>query len=115
MINDSNIVIPSKKTIIIKCMRFLSKYLQKLPAIYISLLLLFVIVLIFVIINKSFLSVYNLKTIGNLTAILLTVGLGQGFVILTGGIDLSVGGIISLISVVYLLNLEIFGYGANSS
>jgi ribose transport system permease protein len=92
--------------------RLISEYVRKLPAIYIALLLLFIIVVVFVMINRSFLSIYNLKTIGNLTAILLTVGLGQSFVIITGGIDLSVGGIISLISVVYLLSLEFFGFFA---
>jgi ribose/xylose/arabinose/galactoside ABC-type transport system permease subunit len=69
-----------------------------------------VFVILFVIGNRSFLSIYNLKIIGNVTAILLTVGLGQALVIMTGGIDLSVGGIISLTSVVYLLGLETFGY-----
>lgn len=83
---------------------------QKLPAIYISLALLFVIVILFVIGNRSFISAYNLKIIGNVAAILLTVGLGQAFVIMTGGIDLSVGGIISLVSIVYLMGLESFGY-----
>ncbi|MBN1834283.1 MAG: ABC transporter permease [Spirochaetales bacterium] len=84
--------------------------LRRIPAIYISLALLLIFVLLFVIGSKTFLSVYNLKIIGNVTAILLTVGLGQAFVIMTGGIDLSVGGIISLTSVVYLLGLETFGY-----
>lgn len=50
-----------------------------------------------------------MKAIGNATAILLAVGLGQALVILTGGIDLSVGGIISLISVIYILSLSKFG------
>jgi ribose transport system permease protein len=85
-------------------------FLRKIPAIYISLALLFAFVILFVAGNRSFLSIYNLKIIGNVAAILLTVGLGQAFVIMTGGIDLSVGGIISLTSVVYLLGLETFGY-----
>jgi len=85
-------------------------FFRKVPAVYISLILLFVFVVLFVIGNKSFLSVYNLKNIGNVAAILLTVGLGQAFVIMTGGIDLSVGGLISCVSVVYLLGLNIFGY-----
>jgi len=95
---------------IVKGGRGIAGFLRKLPAIYVSLLLLSIIVIVFVGVNRSFLSVYNLKTIGNLAAILLTVGLGQSFVIMTGGIDLSVGGIISLISVVYLLGLEMFGF-----
>ena len=85
-------------------------FLRGLPVIYLSLILLFLISLFFAIGNKSFLSPYNLKTIGNMTAILLTIGLGQLFVLLTGGIDLSVGGIISLTSIVYILSLKHFGY-----
>jgi ribose transport system permease protein len=90
-------------------MKDLREYLRKLPAIYISLFVLLVLVIILFIGNPNFLSVYNLKTIGNATAILLAVGLGQSLVILTGGIDLSVGGIISLISVIYILSLTKFG------
>jgi len=67
------------------------------------------LVLILFIGNPSFLSIYNLKTIANATAILLAVGLGQSLVILTGGVDLSVGGIISLISVIHILSLVKFG------
>lgn len=85
------------------------EYVQGLPAIYISLLVLFILVIVFFIGNPNFLSVYNMKAIGNATAILLAVGLGQALVILTGGIDLSVGGIISLISVIYILSLSKFG------
>lgn len=102
----------SKGMIIVKTRRGLGERIRKVPVVFVSLFMLFVIVVIFVGINRSFLSAYNLKTIGNLTAILLTAGLGQGLVILTGGIDLSVGGIISLISVVYLLGLEVFGYAS---
>ena len=82
---------------------------RKLPAIYISLVVLFMLVLILFVGNPNFLSIYNLKTIANATAILLAVGLGQALVILTGGVDLSVGGIISLISVIYILSLTKFG------
>ena len=88
----------------------ITEFFRGLPVIYLSLLLLFFIVLFFAVGNKSFLSPYNLKTIGNMTAILLTIGLGQLFVLLTGGIDLSVGGIVSLISIVYILSLSQFGF-----
>ncbi|MBD3308843.1 ABC transporter permease [candidate division KSB3 bacterium] len=87
----------------------LKEHLQDLPSIYISLFVLFILVLILYIGNPSFLSVYNLKTVANSTTVLLGVGLGQAFVILTGGIDLSVGGVMSLISVVYILGLAKFG------
>ena len=109
---DGDVTIKLKEPPIVRGVKLIKVKLGRLPVIYISILLLFIIVMIFFTVNRSFLSIYNLKTIGNLTAILLTVGLGQGFVILTGGIDLSVGGIISLISVVYLLGLETFGYFA---
>jgi ribose transport system permease protein len=85
------------------------EFVQNVPSIYISLLLLVVLVLVLYIGNPSFLSVYNLKTIASAAVILLAVGLGQTNVILTGGVDLSVGGIMSLISVIYILSLTRFG------
>lgn len=83
--------------------------LSGLPAIYISLSLLFALVIVFFIGSKNFLSFYNIKVILNSSIILLAVGLGQCFVILSGGIDLSVGGIMSLVSIVYIIGLEKFG------
>ena len=77
--------------------------------IYISLGLFVAILAFFTILNPSFLSAYNAVTILNAAIILLAVGLGQSFVILTGGIDLSVGSIMSLVSVVYMLTLEPLG------
>ena len=77
--------------------------------IYISLGLFMVIIAFFTIVNPSFLSAYNAVTILNAAIILLAVGLGQAFVILTGGIDLSVGSIMSLVSIVFMLTLEPFG------
>ena len=53
--------------------------------------------------NPNFLSVYNLNTIISFGAILLVAAIGQMFAILIGGIDLSVGGIISLVSVMFVL------------
>lgn len=83
--------------------------LSGLPAIYISLFLLLALVIVFLIGSKNFLSLYNIKVILNSSIILLAVGLGQCFVILSGGIDLSVGGIMSLVSIVYIIGLEKFG------
>lgn len=83
--------------------------LSGLPAIYISLFLLLALVIVFFIGSKNFLSLYNIKVILNSSIILLAVGLGQCFVILSGGIDLSVGGIMSLVSIVYIIGLEKFG------
>ena len=83
--------------------------LNGLPAIYISLFLLLALVIVFFIGSKNFLSLYNIKVILNSSIILLAVGLGQCLVILSGGIDLSVGGIMSLVSIVYIIGLEKFG------
>jgi ribose transport system permease protein len=78
----------------------------------ISLALLVGLVVVFTLGNPSFLSAYNVSTILNAVAILLAVGLGQVCVILTGGIDLSVGSIMSLVSVVLMMTVGRMGYGA---
>jgi ribose/xylose/arabinose/galactoside ABC-type transport system permease subunit len=70
------------------------------------------LVAIFTIGNSSFLSPYNITTILNAVVILLAVGLGQACVILTGGIDLSVGSIMSLVSVVFMIALGRVGVAA---
>jgi ribose/xylose/arabinose/galactoside ABC-type transport system permease subunit len=59
--------------------------------------------------DSRFLSMYNAVTILNSVAILLAVGLGQVCVILTGGIDLSVGSIMSLVSVAFMMTLGSLG------
>jgi ribose/xylose/arabinose/galactoside ABC-type transport system permease subunit len=85
------------------------KYMTAIKPIYISLGMFAVLMAIFTLGNPSFLSLYNIRTIINSVAILLAVGLGQVCVILTGGIDLSVGSIMSLVSVVFMLTLEPLG------
>ncbi|RKP47804.1 ABC transporter permease [Pararobbsia silviterrae] len=62
--------------------------------------------------NDNFLSLYNLGTIVSFGAILLIAALGQMFPILIGGIDLSVGGTISLVSVMFTMLVPRIGYGA---
>jgi ribose transport system permease protein len=62
--------------------------------------------------NPSFLSRYNLQTIFDLTATLLVIALGQTFVIMLGSIDLSVGAIASLVSVVFAICIGKIGYWA---
>lgn len=62
--------------------------------------------------NPMFLSPYNIQTILNLTAILLLISLGQTFVIMLGGIDLSVGAVASLVSVIFATLLPSLGYWA---
>ena len=77
--------------------------------IWISVGLFIVLVTFFTIGDSSFLSSYNTQTILNAAAILLAVGLGQVCVIMTGGIDLSVGSIMSLGAVILMLLLKDFG------
>lgn len=90
----------------------LLKKITGLPAISYALGMLVVFIVIFSVGSSSFLNSYNILTIGNSAAILLAVAMGQVFAILTGGIDLSVGGIMSLVSVVLMKTLEPLGFWA---
>jgi ribose transport system permease protein len=82
----------------------------RIPPVYITVALLVVVGLAFYLGNRNFLSLYNLNTIVSFSAILLMVALGQMCAILIGGIDLSVGGLVSFISVVFILLIERLGY-----
>jgi len=86
------------------------EFLRDLPSIYISIFVMIVFLLAFYIADSSLLNPFNLKIIAYIAVGLLAVGLGQSSVILTGGIDLSVGGIISLLSVMVILMLPVFGH-----
>lgn len=55
---------------------------------------------------EGFLSLYNLKTVANQTVITGLAAIGATFVIVSGGIDLSVGSVIALSSVVAALVLR---------
>lgn len=81
----------------------------RIPAIYFSIGSLALLVVLFAMGNQNFLSPYNLNTIASYSAILLMVGLGQMNPILIGGIDLSVGGLMSFISVVFIISLKAIG------
>jgi ribose/xylose/arabinose/galactoside ABC-type transport system permease subunit len=59
-------------------------------------------VVLFTMGNRNFLSI----------SILLIVGLGQMSAILIGGIDLSVGGLMSFISVLFVISLKAVGFWA---
>ena len=83
---------------------------MRLPAIAYTILLLLVVGLLFRLGNENFLSIYNLNTIVGFAAVLLMVALGQMCAILIGGIDLSVGGLISFISVVFTVLVKPIGY-----
>jgi ribose transport system permease protein len=58
------------------------------------------IFIIFGILNPNFLTVGNLRDIAVAASINAIIGLGVTFVIITGGIDLSVGSIVSLVGIV---------------
>jgi ribose transport system permease protein len=82
----------------------------QIPPVYVTVALLVVVGMLFYLGNKNFLSLYNLNTIISFSAILLMVALGQMCTILIGGIDLSVGGLVSFISVVFILLIKPIGY-----
>ena len=84
----------------------------RIPAIFFAVTLLIVLVFLFTMGNRNFISAYNLNTIASYAAILLVVGLGQMNTILIGGIDLSVGGLMSFISVVFVVSLKTIGVWA---
>jgi ribose transport system permease protein len=84
----------------------------KIPPVYITVALLVIVGLAFYLGNPNFLTPYNLNTIISFSAILLMVALGQMCTILVGGIDLSVGGLVSFISVAFILLIKPIGYWA---
>jgi ribose transport system permease protein len=73
--------------------------LRRMPAIMGPLLILIGLCILITIITPRFLSPINLAGIARQTAILLTVAMGVSLVIMMGGIDLSVEGVMALSSV----------------
>lgn len=84
--------------------------LRGVSPLYISASVLLVISVGFGIANPALFSLYNIGTIFDSAVILLAVGLGESVVILTGGLDLSVGSTMSLVSVVVILFISQLGY-----
>lgn len=84
----------------------------RIPPIVISVLVMLLFFLVFFLIDHSLVAPLNINTIIYIAMSMLAVGLGQSFPVLTGGIDLSVGGIISLVSVISILFLPPLGYWA---
>src|SRR5438874_5041170 len=64
-----------------------------------SWLFLLVLIIFFTIFGQGFLNVYNFQTIGADMSLVLIMALGQTFVIISGGIDLSVGFVMGMASV----------------
>ncbi len=77
--------------------------------------LLFAIMLITSIFNQAFLSAYNIKNLMRWTGLFGLVSIGAGFVIMTGGIDLSVGSIIGLIGVIFANVLKVHRWSIPSA
>ncbi|WP_458116522.1 ABC transporter permease [Arthrobacter sp. D2-10] len=65
-----------------------------------------VFLLVYVIINPELLTRFQLQTAANLVVPLALVALGQLIVVLVGGIDISIGAIMSLCNVVFATQLE---------
>ena len=65
--------------------------------------------IVFGAINPNFWSVTNLANVSRQMSILALLALGQTFAILSGGIDLSVGSLLALVSVVCAQRMKEFG------
>ena len=76
---------------------------------YVSLLSIVILVIVFTIINKNFLSLYNIKNLLADMAPLLVMGCGVTMVLLIGSIDLSIGSICSCASVIFAVTLPTWG------
>src|SRR5438552_5331504 len=74
-----------------------------------SWLFLFVLIIFFSITGQGFLNVYNFQTIGADMALVLIMALGQTFVIISGGIDLSTGFVMGMASVTAALVMSNMG------
>ncbi len=66
------------------------------------LVLILVVGAVVAIINPRFLSPINIANTANLVGLFGIFSIGQGFVIITGGIELSVGSIIALLGVIFV-------------
>jgi ribose transport system permease protein len=86
--------------------------ISRIPSIAVSVIVMLVFLLVFYLIDHTLLVAMNIKTIIYIAMSMLAVGLGQSIPVITGGIDLSVGGIISLVSVVSILFLPPLGWWA---
>jgi ribose transport system permease protein len=92
--------------------RPLLKRLLRISPKYYPMALLVVVFFAFALGNENFVSAYNISTILTYAAPLLLVALGQMCAILVGGIDLSVGGLISFVSCVFVRTVPHIGVWA---
>ena len=82
---------------------------KRVPSLLYSVLLLIILAFLFTLGNRNFLTAYNLNNVITYSAVLMVVALGQMATILVGGIDLSVGGIMSFVSVLFVVLLKGIG------
>ncbi len=73
------------------------------------LLLILIVGTVVAIMNPRFISPINLANTANLIGLFGLFAIGQGFVIITGGIDLSVGSIFALLGVIFIDLIGLYG------
>jgi len=73
------------------------------------LLLILIVGTVVAVLNPRFLSPINLANTANLIGLFGLFAIGQGFVIITGGIDLSVGSIFALLGVIFIDLIGLWG------
>jgi len=73
------------------------------------LLLILIVGTVVAVLNPRFLSPINLANTANLIGLFGLFAIGQGFVIITGGIDLSVGSIFALLGVIFIDMIGLWG------
>lgn len=90
-------------------MRYLKRLLWERPAAGVFLVLVLIIV-VTGILNPRFFSPYNLQTLGRQIVIFGLLAIGETFVIVTGGIDLSLGSLTALLNIL-LAWFMVHGFG----
>src|SRR5581483_3260960 len=73
------------------------------------LILILVVGTVVAILNPRFISPINIANTANLIGLFGLFAIGQGFVIITGGIDLSVGSIFALFGVIFIDLMDLYG------
>jgi ribose transport system permease protein len=73
------------------------------------LLLILIVGTVVAVLNPRFISPINLSNTANLIGLFGLFAIGQGFVIITGGIDLSVGSIFALLGVIFIDMIGLWG------
>jgi ribose transport system permease protein len=73
------------------------------------LILILVVGTVVAILNPRFISPVNIANTANLIGLFGLFAIGEGFVIMTGGIDLSVGSIFALLGVIFIDLMDLYG------